>query len=497
MLSFCCFLLILASIFCRVTYMMRPNSPDRRHVIGIRSEQQPLDMVYVGGSVTGVSWEPLSAWADFGFTSYDYSTTSAQAENILAYIKDVRRFQEPKLFVIDARPFQYYSTQEEEAPLRRISDSLELTTPIRNHLLKEYFSNREIAADTELAPYYLDIMKYHELTENLGSASCWSLADFKWVEPDKGWYSMDIFAVLDTPQAFRTTQRGNMAPAAQKLLTELLNYGKKAGLNFLFVVTPYSIQSTEQEIFNTMADMVEASGFTFLNTNLCDELELDYASDFSDLVHLNILGADKYTKFLGAYIQERYLLPDHRGDPAYDSWNEQASRFPQKTQQYRSKVLDQQNAAAETLTKTQLLCSVDTLTDWLDIAVSEDYVTVAVAGALPDNLTKYPDYAAISALGFGSDPSWKIRCLSGKKKDTHDIDDVYATYISENELALCYISTDNYLCTAHIRGKDLSVSSDGINLIAIDAWRGTLADQRHIQFDESGQMFFSNSCKTP
>lgn len=81
---------------------MRNASIDRANVIGIKEEKE-LDVVFVGGSSTLVYWQPLKAWHEFGFTSYNYSTNSNQAENIKYYIKDILKTNSPELFEVDLR----------------------------------------------------------------------------------------------------------------------------------------------------------------------------------------------------------------------------------------------------------------------------------------------------------------------------------------------------------------------------------------------------------
>lgn len=39
-----------------------------------------------------------------------------------------------------------------------------------------------------------------------------------------------------------------------------------------------------------------------------------------DNSHLNYTGAGKFTEYLGNELKSRFELPDHRGDPIYDSW---------------------------------------------------------------------------------------------------------------------------------------------------------------------------------
>ena len=48
---------------------------------------------------------------------------------------------------------------------------------------------------------------------------------------------------------------------------------------------------------------------------------IDWKSDTLDKGdHLNLSGAHKITDYMITYLQEHYVLPDHRGDEKFTSW---------------------------------------------------------------------------------------------------------------------------------------------------------------------------------
>ena len=51
-------------------------------------------------------------------------------------------------------------------------------------------------------------------------------------------------------------------------------------------------------------------------------MNVDFDTDFYNYLHMNIYGAEKYTKFLSEYIKENYNLEDRRKDKNYSEWNE-------------------------------------------------------------------------------------------------------------------------------------------------------------------------------
>ena len=135
------FLIIIIQVFLALTYLFRGNQNDRISVVGIKEEKNSLDVIYIGGSAAFVYWEPLHAYSDYGFTSYDLATNTIQAENILAYIKYAQKYQSPDLYVIGVRAFQYFDEVGNEIGLRITSDSLDMGWN-RTQLINTYLNNR-------------------------------------------------------------------------------------------------------------------------------------------------------------------------------------------------------------------------------------------------------------------------------------------------------------------------------------------------------------------
>ena len=321
------FLCILFRIFCDVTYIFRNAGDDRNHMVGIKSEDD-LDMVYIGGSAAIVFWQPLRAWNDCGFTSYNLATNTIQAENIRAYMEYAEQYQDPDLYVIGVRAFQYYSDEQNEQGIRNGTDSMDITSVGRYRLLADYFSHRIVDDDTDMVSYYLDIAKYHTNMENLTYNAPWSFMHNRGKSMNKGWEWMDEYESIDMPVDFQTEERAELPDNDKAILRDLLDYCDSLGKDVLFVVCPYGISRQDYEKYNAIKDIIEARGYRFLNTNdYCVEMDVDYSTDFYNVNHMNLFGAKKYTEFLEKYICENYNMPDHRGEEEYLSWDADAERF--------------------------------------------------------------------------------------------------------------------------------------------------------------------------
>ena len=71
-------------------------------------------------------------------------------------------------------------------------------------------------------------------------------------------------------------------------------------------------------------------------------MKMDFSTDFYNRDHVNILGAEKFTRFMGKYIATYYEIPDRRGDPDFADW--EAGYGP-----WKERVLEQKERVQEAI----------------------------------------------------------------------------------------------------------------------------------------------------
>ena len=81
----------------------------------------------------------------------------------------------------------------------------------------------------------------------------------------------------------------------------------------------------------TLEDWARERGIPFRFYQKEEPELIDFATDFRDQTHLNTEGAGKLTADLGAWLAKDYALPDHRGDRAYSSYEEDLQRYEADT----------------------------------------------------------------------------------------------------------------------------------------------------------------------
>lgn len=323
------FLLLLFLLFLFFTYLFRNTDYNARlNILDFYEEDTELDAVVIGASSIYRYWDPMGAWKEEGIATRNYSVSSMDAATYLPAIKDVCSRQKPKVIVVDARRFrELKGTDHVTVGARNMLDSMDYNIS-RLKSVYYYCKTMGISWD-EAISLYIDLMQYHDNYDALKTKLNWQLADNRSGNNQidrqtfKGYAISSKHTVFEDPSANITDRRSDKTGKFIDLYEELLDYCNKNEINLLIVATPVVITEEESEGLNTLCDIADSYGVPFLNMNLYyEEMGLDFEKDFYDPHHVNVLGADKVTKFFAKYLAETYDLTDHRGDSKYASWDE-------------------------------------------------------------------------------------------------------------------------------------------------------------------------------
>ena len=470
------FAAIAVLLFVRITYFFRHFEPDAAHVTGIRQEYG-IDLVYVGGSAAFVYWQPQEAWNNYGFASYNFATNTLQAEAVEHYIRYVERFQDPSLYVVDLRPFQYWDYEEfDDSAIRRSTVAMSIFAPEAYGLYNDYFKNRQLPEDFSALEYYFDIAKYHTNLEKLGEEKSWNNRAMEAPAAEHGWEWFNLHAPMKIPEDFMTEERVALHPNCENILRSLLSYCEEEKLNVLFVVCPYYITEEHQKIYNSLSDIIAEYGFDYLNSNeYYHEICLDFSTDFYNKNHVNPKGAVKYTRFLGKYIKDKFELIDHSQEPGYEKWNLEQDLYEKKMED-AERTIDEKIEYARTVADySETLRNTDDVNEWLSLVSNPVYHLVfAYEGrmglppgseaVLLNEAYEYPQgELTLAVKTFGN---WD---LNEGESDISGILDEWGDTRYE-------ASYDGERISVLINGEEQAKDGDGISIVVFDSLYRELVD---------------------
>lgn len=309
-----------------------------------QEKEKTLDGIYIGSSSAYRFWIPTYAFENTGIAISNLGTGSQPVVLQKYIITEALKTQpDMKVIVIDIRSMLNDDKRLKEADIRRITDSFSILDPwyrfSRNRIQAinaalEYFETQDADIEYTKEYYYFPFLKYHNRWQS--DIGFDDLTGTNHSNRFKGFVftSTGSLSVKKLKQpSYTNAVADEINPAKKAILKDLIDYCKRLDQKVIFVSSPYRISAREQEQLNACGETITEAGFSFLNFNTADKVEilgLDWQTDFMDKKHVNVYGAMKYTGYIMDYLKGQLQLTDHRGDTAYQSWDKSTENFHEK-----------------------------------------------------------------------------------------------------------------------------------------------------------------------
>lgn len=288
-----------------------------------RYPEDSYDVMYFGPSHMLFGIYPMRIWEQYGITGYNCAGYDASMPICYWMFRQMIKTHRPKVAVLDVlnseRVDKWWDVQVTHITWDRIPFSRTKVWAVRD-LFSDIAMQREY-----LFPFYLYHNRWKELTAQdvirvfrpVENVDMGAVADGRVAPPD---YEEDA----DVPQYQGT---GSEDTVNIEYIRRFIHDCRENDIQPVLVFLPYMGVKENLEGANEIYRVAEEEGVPYLNMVYEDGL-VDYDSDFSEAtVHLNVAGATKVSDYLGQYLADTFALEDHRGDPAYQQWEEYDRRY--------------------------------------------------------------------------------------------------------------------------------------------------------------------------
>lgn len=315
------FIVIFLLTLIPVSYIVRTNGDVKDRFSGFYAEKEDtIDIVMIGSSPVFPYYCAPKLWGETGIAAYPLSSNVQRPMAMKYLVKEAEKTQSPSLYIFEMR---MYTIKDED-----LRENMAYTRGVTDNL--RYSANRVetiqamVPESEERLSYYIDLFKYHTNWKMFALPSEWGNWRYRKENELKGFFIKDEVGPTATPAAGGAAGELAIPPEQEEYLRDLITYLQENKLQALFIVSPYGESMEEQQMYNYMGNIIEESGYHFLNmNNYYDEIGIIFEEDFADYAsHTNIVGAEKCTAFLEEYLLENYSFEDKRGDSDYITWDE-------------------------------------------------------------------------------------------------------------------------------------------------------------------------------
>lgn len=266
------------------------------------SPENEYEVMFFGSSNTYCSFNPLILWEETGVKSYVFATQQQPTWATYHYMADAMKRQDLKLAVVDVLMFAKDAEYYDDGVNYTFCDNMPLS---KNKLELIYAS----APEGERFDLACRFMKYHSRWNEL------TRTDFEYRRSAMRDYSKGYYVLTSTSDKAEHIDVSHVSQAAElteknlTYLNKIIDLCEEHGVELMLVKAPSNATEEEKAYYNAVEAVAKEHGVFFADYNLCyEEIGLDTARDFFDETHLNICGAEKFTRYFAdntAYFEGR------------------------------------------------------------------------------------------------------------------------------------------------------------------------------------------------
>ena len=317
-----CFIVLMGAVMIYGIYVLTP-----KHEYGIcpminlyRQPRGSVDVLVAGSSLAYSGSNTNVLWKAYGISSYNLCGAEQPFWSTYYQLREALRYQRPKVIILDAKAAVY--TREYSTRSRTILSTYGILSPV----------NRAgaIFACVERQKALGFLLGYPEVHNNYAGVG-WD--DFIFPPTNKnrggtwkGYIETDMVEAHEFPYVSRSSNKKKMKPRVDEYIRKIFELAQAENVPLMVVAFPNPDYGNDVLYYNSLWAVAEEYGIPYIDyNNPSIDIGLDYYYDFADWQHLNVRGSMKMSMRLGHDLKEQYDLDDHRGDPAYASYDECAA----------------------------------------------------------------------------------------------------------------------------------------------------------------------------
>ena len=362
------FCLIVLTVTYYLTGLFTPKWLDKWEASKVENsfyelEKNTVDVIFMGSSCAAAAIDPYQLYNDFGIAAYDLTCNQQPVLGSYFWLREVLKTQKPKVVAFEVVGIGM-RTEKVENIARRSYDHMRWSVNKIQYALA-YEATGEMLSP--ILSYIFPLYMYHDRWSSL------TYEDYTFAHGDtetltRGYTPISIVYGDTRPDveykgiSLDDSKQSEYIASNETYLIKMMELCQKEGIELLLYKAVDSSWKTAAH--NRVQELADQYGVTFLDMNLPEivaETGIDYKTEAFDYRHLNLLGAQKSTSYMGQYLKEHYELPDQRENAEI------------------RKIMDKEMPAYEAVMEDKRLQMIDDLDTYLDTIDPDNYV-IMIAG---------------------------------------------------------------------------------------------------------------------
>lgn len=280
-----------------------------------------IDVLFIGSSQIFTEIDNGILFDDYGITSFNLASGNQNVCTSYYYLKEALNYQKPKLVFVDL-----YSLFLNDNANSFLDDIFAGISGLKNSLLKFEFVFDSIIPTKYKIMYFFGLPVFHE-RKDLTYRDFTINNGYKYWENTKGYVPFKENLVLTEKKYTKHNISGKITDYKLSYFSKIVELCNDNNIQLIFFKTPiYDPDSQGFRLsYNSLVKYINRefnnSNVLFIDTNeKIKDIGLDYKTDFNDEVHLNFLGANKYTKYIGKLIKKNFNIEDRRNEKDVESY---------------------------------------------------------------------------------------------------------------------------------------------------------------------------------
>ena len=279
------------------------------------------DVLFFGASHMQNALNPIILWQECGIASYNTAFEAARMSYSYWIAKNSFPDRQPRLVVIDCA---YLTNDWKHAashwPSHVAFDEMPMSVG-KIQAIRDLFDDRE-----ERMRYLFPLTASHYRWSSL------TKEDFEIDYKVMGY--LPFFTVQEAELRFASADpEVEVDSATTYYLRMLIEECQSRGIDVLLTTVPYEANEESLLGMSYTYKLAEEYGVPYLDAESVAQFlnsKTDFMNSFEDNSHLNVSGAEKFSRFMADYISENYDIPDHRADGRYAVWDSYTEEYYEK-----------------------------------------------------------------------------------------------------------------------------------------------------------------------